>query len=104
MTITTRMFPISGATVSVGVPPNPAPVQKVYAATAGGFIDAAGDPQSGDAAALGSQGFVAVGTSGITANRPPNPTRGSWHVDTTLGYAVTFDGTYWRNPITGASV
>jgi hypothetical protein len=26
------------------------------------------------------------------------------HVDTTLGYAVAFDGANWRNPVTGVAV
>jgi hypothetical protein len=67
------------------------------------FLDIPGDA-TGDAAAIASSGFVILGTSGATSTRPSNPPAGSWHVDTTLGFAVAFDGSFWRNPITGASV
>jgi len=67
------------------------------------FLDLPGDA-TGDAATIVSQGFLAVGSSGATSSRPSNPKAGAWHVDTTLGYAVVFDGTYWRNPVSGASV
>jgi hypothetical protein len=67
------------------------------------FLDLPGDA-TGDAATIASQGFMTVGSSGATSSRPSNPKAGAWHVDTTLGYAVVNDGTFWRNPITGASV
>jgi hypothetical protein len=67
------------------------------------FLDLPGDA-TGDAATIASQGFMAVGSSGATSSRPSNPKAGSWHVDSTLGYAVVFDGTNWRNPVSGASV
>jgi hypothetical protein len=68
------------------------------------FVDVLGDPDTGDAATIKSEGWVVAGTSGPTATRPPNQHPGSWHVDTTLGYSVVWDGGFWRNPITGASV
>jgi hypothetical protein len=67
------------------------------------FLDIPGDA-TGDAAAIASSGFVIFGTSGPSSSRPSNPPAGSWHVDTTLGFAVAFDGSFWRNPITGAAV
>jgi hypothetical protein len=67
------------------------------------FVDVPGDA-SGDAAAIASQGFVGIGTSGPTSARPTNVGPGSWHVDTTLGEAVVFDGKSWRNPVTGVAV
>jgi hypothetical protein len=101
---TTRLMPVDGSTVTAASPPPPAPSQRFYSATAGGFVDAAGDPFSGDAASMASVGWFILGTSGTTANRPPSPKVGLWHVDTTLGFAVVFDGANWRNPISGASV
>ncbi len=67
------------------------------------YIDVPGD-ETGDAAAIASQGFVKIGSSGPTSARPLNPKTGAWHCDTTLGYAVAFDGSSWRNPITGVAV
>ncbi len=67
------------------------------------FVDALGD-SSGDAAAIASSGFLILGTSGATSTRPLSPKAGWWHVDTTLGYAVVYDGAYWRNPVNGVAV
>jgi hypothetical protein len=58
----------------------------------------------GDAAAIASSGFVAIGSSGPTSARPSNAKAGAAHIDTTLGFTVSFDGTNWRNPISGAVV
>lgn len=67
------------------------------------FIDVPGDA-TGDAAAIASGGFVNIGSSGPTSARPTNAKPGAWHVDTTLGEAVVFDGASWRNPVTGVAV
>lgn len=92
------------------------PVPIVIAGTgaqARGYFAAVGMPQditgtndvtSGDASVLTSQGFVVLGTSGATSTRPSNPKLGHRHIDTTLDYEVVWDGSAWRNPVTGAAV
>lgn len=35
---------------------------------------------------------------------PVNVTPGAIHIDTTLSKVVTFDGSSWRDPVTGAVV
>jgi hypothetical protein len=104
---TTRMLPLNGATTTVTIPPPPVSAsyaRAVYTATSGGYIDAAGDPASGDASELTSMGFVLVAQSGATSARPVGAKPGTPYVDTTLGYVVIWDGANWRNPATGASV
>jgi hypothetical protein len=106
MSITTRMLPLGGATVVGNIGAGAGnPILRSYSATAGGFIDALGDP-SCDASVLVSQGFILVGGSGTTAARP-NGTgfqkAGFVYVDTTLGLVVVWDGANWRNPVTGAT-
>jgi hypothetical protein len=104
---TTRMLPLNGATVTVTIPPPPVSAsyaRAVYTATGGGYIDAAGDPTSGDAAELTSMGFILVAASGATSGRPVGAKPGTQYVDTTLGYMVIWDGLAWRNPATGASL
>ena len=103
---TTRMLPLNGAGVTgyigagAGSPP-----QRAYSATGGGYIDALGDP-SADAATLVSQGFLLVGGSGTTAQRP-NGTGfqkpGFIYVDSTISKVVMWDGANWRDPVTGAT-
>jgi hypothetical protein len=73
-----------------------------YTIAAGSFADVPGD-MTGDAAALASQGFAAVAASGSTANRPKGIAPGFLYVDTTLSAVVAFDGTNWRNVVTGAT-
>jgi hypothetical protein len=88
----------------VCAPAAPAPTQRAYSATVGVAIDIPGD-LAGDAALLANAGFIALGSSGATSARPTNNLKaGQWHIDTTLGFAVFYDGTVWRNPISGASV
>ena len=110
MTITTRMLPllslsVSSATGAIGAGAG-CPVQRSYSASAGGYIDAIGDPSSGDASALSSQGFIPIGGSGATTQRPNGAgflKPGFIFVDTTLGLVVVWDGLGWRNPVTGAT-
>ena len=56
--------------------------------------------------AVGGPNCVGVGTTALRpTNTPENniqPT--STYVDTTLGAISVFDGTTWRNPVTGAAV
>jgi hypothetical protein len=106
MAITTRMLPLNGATQKgfIGAGAG-TPIQRSYSATSGGFIDALDDP-SGDAASLTSQGFVTVGGSGTTAQRPTGAgflKPGFVYVDTTLSLVVVWDGANWRNPVTAGS-
>lgn len=96
------MLPINGgpATAWAGSPVN-ASARRNYAASSGSTIDAL----NGDASPLASQGFVAVGDeSGATTARPVNKylRPGYVFVDTTLSLVVVWDGTDWRNPVTGA--
>jgi hypothetical protein len=81
------------------------PVLRSYSASSGGFIDAIGDP-SGDAASLTSQGFILIGGSGTTAQRPTGAgflKPGFIYVDMTAALVVAWDGSNWRNPVTGAT-
>lgn len=106
MSITTRMLPLNGTlqTGNIGAGAG-SPVVRSYSATGGSFIDAVGDPGA-DASMLGSQGFIAIGGSGTTAQRP-NGTGllkpGFVYVDTALSLVVVWDGANWRNPVTGAT-
>jgi hypothetical protein len=100
-----RVFPINGAAVKALVPPPPAPTQRAYSATGGGFVDVPGDA-NGDTAAILSSGFFAVGASGPTTARPNGVGAvgpGYVFIDTTLSLVVIFDGLNWRNPVTGAT-
>jgi hypothetical protein len=100
-----RVFPINGTTVKALVPPPPAPTQRAYSATAGGFVDVPGDA-SGDTAAILPAGFFAVGASGPTTARPNGVGGvgpGYVFIDTTLALVVVWDGVNWRNPVTGAT-
>jgi hypothetical protein len=106
MSITTRMLPLNGTqqTGNIGAGTGN-PILRSYGAAAGGFIDAIGDP-SGDAATLVSQGFLLIGGSGTTAQRPNGAgflKPGFLYCDTTASLVVVWDGVSWRNPITGAT-
>jgi hypothetical protein len=107
MSINTRMLPLNGGTQTGNIGSGSGnPIQRSYTATAGGFIDAVGDPSSGDAAMLGSQGFVLVGGSGTTAQRPNGAgflKPGFLYCDTTILKVVVWDGGNWRDPITGST-
>jgi hypothetical protein len=105
MSIATRMLPLSGATQigNVGAGAG-SPIQRNYTATGGGYIDALGDA-SGDASSLTSQGFIAVGGSGTTAQRPNGAgflKPGFLFVDTTIPKVVIWDGANWRDPTSGS--
>lgn len=110
MSINTRMLPLAGTTVTGNIGAGSGnPVLRSYTAGAGQYIDALGDPASGDAATLGSQGFIAICASGPTSSRPNFATssvgigvRDVLFLDTTLGKIVVFDGASWRDPVTGA--
>jgi hypothetical protein len=83
----------------IGSPDNPAG-RTYFPIAAGGFLDVTADPS-----ALASQGLFAVGdSSGTTAQRPTGVRVGWLHLDTTLGKIVAFDGTSWRDPVTGGVV
>jgi hypothetical protein len=106
MSITTRMLPLNGSQQSgcIGAGAG-TPIQRSYSASGGGFIDAVGDPGV-DASTLVSQGFIAIGGSGTTAQRPNGAgflKPGFVYVDTTLSLVVVWDGANWRNPVTGAT-
>ncbi len=110
MTINTRMLPLAGASVTGNIGAGAGnPILRSYSATAGGFIDAIGDPASGDAAALGSQGFIPICASGPTSSRPNFGSttvgigvRDVLFLDTTLGKIIVYDGVNWRDPVSGS--
>jgi hypothetical protein len=55
------------------------------------------------AALLGSSGAIAVSTVDSTiGSRPKNPSAGSQHLDTSINQMLVFDGSSWRNPLSGA--
>ena len=104
---TTRMLPLAGViqTGNIGAGAGE-PIQRSYTATGGGFIDAVGDPSSGDASALTSQGFLKVCQSGPTSARPVfsvGQSPGFQYLDTTLAKIVVWDGANWRDPVTGST-
>lgn len=111
MTISTRMLPLAGASVTGNIGAGAGnPVLRSYSASAGGFIDAVGDPTSGDASTLSSQGFILICQSGPTASRPNFATttvgvgmRDVLFLDTTISKIVVWDGAAWRDPVTGAT-
>ena len=58
-----------------------------------------------DAAVMAANGWISlVGFVGPTTSRPSTPNPDQLYNDTTLTYAVVYDGKTWRNPQTGASV
>src|SRR5258706_8359221 len=98
--MTIRMLNVNNTAVSAFAGPSDAGVEthqarRSYACAAGSFVDVPGDAV-GDAAALANQGFIALGSSGTTSARPTaNLKAGVWHIDSTLGFAVVFDGSNW---------
>jgi hypothetical protein len=108
----TRMLPLAGTSVSGNIGGGAGcPILRSYAASAGGFIDAVGDPSSGDASSLVSQGFIAICASGTTSQRPIFAStsvgvglRDVLFLDTSLGKIIVFDGVSWRDPVTGNAV
>lgn len=83
-----------------------------YSCAVGSVIDV---PEF-DASTLAAQGFLSLGISGTTAQRPAYPPNANSdpriakvptnldYVDTTLGAAITFNGSVWVNAATGAVV
>jgi hypothetical protein len=72
-----------------------------YTTTVGGTADV----PDYDAAELESNGWLAMGMVGTTAQRPTGPAKGQEYIDTTLTAVVAWDGVAnWRNKITGALV
>jgi hypothetical protein len=58
-----------------------------------------------DAQICAANGWVQSGSgSGTTAQRPSKPYIGQIYLDTTLAYAVVWEGAAWRNPATAAAV
>ena len=87
------------------------PVSPPHKMTVGGrtYTGVAGVPIDApdfDAAILtaGNNGWVSIGFSGTTAQRPVNPPIGTLFHDNTLGYVIVWEGAAWRNPSTGASI
>jgi hypothetical protein len=96
-------------TVAAGVLPT---AGGLLSATQGAVYDIPGDAASVPVQALlsahdvGARApapyFVLLGPSGPTSARPTFPNKGDSYVDTTLGVALTFDGSSWRD-CTGTS-
>jgi hypothetical protein len=64
-----------------------------------------------DARLLAANGWLSVAQVGPTSARPTHNNwvvgdmvKGMFFIDTTLGYAITWDGAAWRNPVTNAAV
>lgn len=79
---------------------------RAYSAASGAPLDV---PES-DAQHLISAGWICVAPNGVgtTAQRPVNSSnlplvKGSLYIDTTLAAVLVWDGTTWRNVITGAA-
>ncbi|MBR0937304.1 hypothetical protein [Bradyrhizobium jicamae] len=88
-------------------PPANWPNGKQYSIPVSGTLDVAGVDEAAMLAGQhnGGAGFFIVGdSSGPTSARPVNIRIGWMHVDTTLNKTVTFDGSTWRDPATGAVV
>ena len=100
------MLPLNGVSQSGTIGAGAGtPIQRAYTATGGGFIDTLGDP-SADASTLTSQGFLLIGGSGTTAQRPNGAgflRPGFVYVDETIELVVVWDGANWRNPVTAAT-
>jgi len=103
-----RMCPANAAAGTVTANVNGRP----YSCAVGSAIDVS----ESDANALEARGFMRLGTSGQTVQRPaypPNtnsdprifgPPFGYRYVDTTLGKVVIFNGSAWVDAVTGALV
>ncbi len=101
---TTRLLPpnkVSQQTLTVN--------GRRYSAAPGTAIDV----PNPDAAVLAANGWIRIGQSGVTANRPSGTgVQGGHNVvdvgtqffDSSLGYLITFDGAVWRSPMTGGIV
>lgn len=103
-----RLFPINdnNATAVVGAGAGSAPLRS-YSTPSGTPLDVPGfDLVSGDCAALLSQGYFAVGTSGPTSSRPPVGVArvGQIHIDTGLNAVLVWTGASWRNVFTGTAM
>lgn len=57
-----------------------------------------------DITQLEANGWVNVGQTGTTAQRPAVPFFGQRYADSTLALMIFWDGRTWRNTLTGASV
>lgn len=75
-------------------------INTTYTPVQGTAIDAEGFL----AAELEANGYVRSNEVGTTALRPAHPTVGQQYIDTTITAVILWDGTVWRNSITGASV
>jgi len=83
------------------------PGGRTFAQTPGQAIDVV----ASDAEFLAANGWLSIGQSGTTAQRPTaNPSAGAYvaqpgtvYVDTTLAAVIVWDGTTWRNVLTGAA-
>jgi hypothetical protein len=101
--MTIRLLSIT-ATGTFNVPPPPLPTQRAYTVTTNQILDVPGD-MTGDAGEIVNSGFTVLGSVGQTSARPiANLRVGDRHVDLTLGFTVIWDGTNWRNPVTGGVV
>jgi hypothetical protein len=99
MSVTTQqvlMHPPSDATFQGTTKVN----GRAYSTTAGTPINA----PDYDADRLEAAGWIRAATTGATAARPTNPTKGQKFADSTLGITIMWDGKVWRNAVTGAAV
>jgi len=97
--MTTRVMPPSGPTT--GVNPITVASGQTYSCAVGSTLDV----PDHHAAFLEVNGWHTAGQVNVTAGRPTTGiSKGKRFVDTTLGYEIVYDGTQWRNPVTGAVV
>ena len=94
--MTTRVMPPANA--SVGVNPITVASGQTYSCAVGSFLDV----PDHHAQFLEVNGWHTAGQVAATAARPTaGISKGKRFVDSTLGYEIVYDGTQWRNPITG---
>ncbi len=102
--MTTRVSPPANKTLG----PNPITVYgRTYSCAVGATLDVADQ----DAAQMVLNGWHSSGLVMTTANRPAiaygaNPLfpKGTYMIDSTLNAVIMYDGTQWRNVLTGAVV
>ena len=79
---------------------------RTYTGTPGSVMDI----PDFDAGPLSANGWIDIGPSGTTMQRPTgtlgpyNASAGSRFFDTTLGHEIVSDGLSWRDPATGGAV
>lgn len=74
---------------------------RTYSCAVGSTIDVTSNE---DALQLIINGWHSHGSVVATSSRPVSANKGTYLIDSTLGAVILFDGTQWRNVLTGAVV